>query len=164
MPVLLRNTPQGYDWGFYSREEPRMHLQTMRGAPAAYKLWLEHQGSRVIEKAGEIPAKIFNAVKSALETDDMLAWRVRAEWVHQMLVKGWLRLHLEGTCAVITAYPDTPHQFQRRVQLADHARPSLFVDPPQDVRFDDETASLMIGARHPEYQRVLVDLAEILWR
>jgi hypothetical protein len=80
LPVLIRNTPAGFNWGFYSAEEPRMHLQTLPGAEP-HKVWLETQGRWSIDKCGKVPAKVFNSLKRKLETEPLLAWRVRAEWV-----------------------------------------------------------------------------------
>ena len=60
MPVILRNVPAGYNWGWYSREDPRMHLQVVDDAHKGlgYRVWLEARGKRVFEPEGDIPAKV----------------------------------------------------------------------------------------------------------
>lgn len=140
-----------------------MHLQTMRGADP-YKVWLETRGAWSIEKCGTVPAKIFNGLRKKLEGEPQVAGRVRAEWVHHMMVKGWLGLRVSGHDAVVTAYPGAPHAFERCIDLRKHARPALYAEGPQDVILDDETAALVIGARFPEHARVLVNLADVLWQ
>ena len=56
MPIVLRNVPSGCTWGWYSREDPRMHLQTL-DETHQYKIWLESKGRRVVEPVGKIPAR-----------------------------------------------------------------------------------------------------------
>jgi hypothetical protein len=162
VPVLVRNTPPGYDWAFYSREEPRMHLQTTPDAKTDCKVWLEAQGQWSIEKSGDVPSRVFNALRSALETQPQLAWRVRAQWVRQMILKGWLTLSMDRNGARLISYPGMPHSFERPVDLSRQA-PSSWLKSPQDAVLDPETASLTIGAGRPEHERVLVDLADLLW-
>jgi hypothetical protein len=162
LPVLIRSMPAGFNWGFYSSEEPRMHLQTLPGAEP-HKIWLETQGRWSIDKCGKVPTKIFNALKRTLEAEPLLAWRVRAEWVRQMMAKHWLELRVSGHEAMVTAYPRTPHAFERAIDLREHARPALYANGTKDVRLDEETASLMIGSSRPEHSRVLVNLADVLW-
>lgn len=160
MPVLVRKV-SGFDWGFYSSEEPRMHLQTLRNPKASYKVWLESSGRFVVEPDGKVPAKVLEALKRRL-AEPRAAWRVRAEWVNQMIVKDWLRFQREGSIVTLTAYPGTPHAFRREIDLSKHASPRRFADP-RDVLLDAETASLVIGARRPEDEWVLVNLADVLW-
>lgn len=49
----------GFDWGFYSNEDPRMHVQVLNAdAHVDYKVWLERDGARVFEPVGKIPARV----------------------------------------------------------------------------------------------------------
>jgi hypothetical protein len=161
VPVLARNIPRGFDWGFYSAEEPRMHLQTLPGSPAQYKVWLEVGGQRTFAADGRVPAKVLNALRSAL-AQDRLAWKVRARWVRQMIEKRWLRLDLLGDVARLVAYPGTHHEFTREIDLRKHASPVRYASPG-DVRLDAETAALVLDAQRGDDEWVLVDLADELW-
>lgn len=51
MAVIVRNVPPSYSWGWYSREDPRMHLQAVdsQHRKLGYKVWLENKGKRVVE-------------------------------------------------------------------------------------------------------------------
>jgi hypothetical protein len=162
VPIVLRDTPPGCNWGFYSEEEPRMHLQVLRG-PFACKVWFESEGKWVIERSKDAPAKLFNVLRQTLEQHPLIASRIRAEWVHQIYTKAWLQLRVSGDRAILTAYPGTHHAFERVIDLSAHARPSLFVNSDQDVDIDEETVSLVIGARRPEHEWVMVNLADVLW-
>src|SRR5205823_6754388 len=57
MPAILEDVPPGYDWGWYSREDPRMHLQVVdrQHKGFKYKVWLEARGRRIFTPANSIP-------------------------------------------------------------------------------------------------------------
>ena len=49
MAVILRDVPAGHNWGWFSREDARMHLQTLdRKHFGLYKIWLERAGRRAL--------------------------------------------------------------------------------------------------------------------
>src|SRR5262245_4077962 len=114
MPVVLEDVPPGFDWGWYSREDPRMHLQVVdrRHKRLKYKVWLESKGKRVIEPVGDIPAKIFKTLHA-----EIIKARptIEVEWVHLMIEQGWLTYRLHGTLMVLIAYPNTPNHFEREL-------------------------------------------------
>jgi hypothetical protein len=139
-----------------------MHIQTTPAADPPYKIWLETHGAPVVEKCGKVPARVFNPVREKLERDPAIARRIRSQWARQMIVKEWLTLNLREGRAMLVAYPGTNHEFVREIELAQHAPKSWFAGQ-QDVRLDDETAALMIGAQRPEEERILVDLSDVLW-
>ena len=69
MPVIIRNVPPGFNWGWYSREDPCMHVQTLDGPE--YKIWLEEAGKRVFEPVGRtrwLPTQVFQANSTARST------------------------------------------------------------------------------------------------
>ena len=68
MPILVRNTPPGYDWAFYSREEPRMRQQTTLAAKTPCKVWLEAQGRWLIEASGELKLGLHRAARRPAQT------------------------------------------------------------------------------------------------
>jgi hypothetical protein len=162
VPKLVRNTPPGFDWGFYSAEDPRMHLQTLPAGAEQYKVWLEEGGGRAFVPEGRVPAKVLHALRNALDKDPLLAWKVRARWVRQMIEKDWLRLELRGHVARLVAYPGTHHEFTRDIDMRRHASPQRYAGTA-DVRLDAETAALEIDAQRAEDEWVLVNLAEELW-
>src|SRR5262245_39896620 len=94
MPGNLHNVPAGYDWGWYSREEPRMHLKVIdeKHKRLKYKVWLEKEGRRVVEPAGEIPVKILTALRTELARNRDV---VEDSWVRFMIRKGWLKAFVE---------------------------------------------------------------------
>src|SRR5215471_9965240 len=67
LAVILRDVPGGYNWGWYSREDSRMHLQTVDDVHRnLYKVWLEKKGTRTFEPAGTIPAKVLKKLQSEI--------------------------------------------------------------------------------------------------
>lgn len=139
-----------------------MHIQTTPSAEVTCKIWLEKEGRWSIEKSGDVPTRVFKVVKEALKTEPGLAWRIRAQWVRQMIVKDWLAVRLASNHAKVVAYPRTNHEFTRDMDLSKHA-PATFYASPDAVRLDPETASLALGVRRPEHEWVLIDLANTLW-
>jgi len=75
-----------------------------------YKVWLEKQGQRIFEPAGQIPAKVLNALKK--ETGEA-PWHDEHKWVRFMIQKGWLQAFLEGTAIKLVVYPQT----EKRIRL-----------------------------------------------
>jgi hypothetical protein len=139
-----------------------MHLQTMLDAKSDCKVWLEAEGRWSIEERGDVPPRLFNALRSALDTQPQLAWRVRAHWARQMILNGWLTLSIDRAGARLIAYPEMPQRFERPLDLGTHA-PSSWFKSPEEVVLDAETASVTIGAGRSEHERILVDLADLLW-
>ena len=62
--IILRSVPTGYSWGWFAREDSRMHLQTVdKKNRNRYKVWLEN-GMRTFEPAESIPAKILKPLEA----------------------------------------------------------------------------------------------------
>ena len=162
MAVLLRDLPAGCNWGWYSREEPRMHLQTVdRKNLNLYKVWLEREGRRVFEPADKIPAKILKRLEAEVHKKrDHLDGR----WVDFMIDNCWLEHRLAGTRVTLIAYPDTPNRFTRTLDLADYFRPAALAEiGPDDLTLNSELAALEIWPDRPEPRRHHIRLAPILW-
>src|SRR4051812_3493036 len=86
MPAILRNVPPGYDWGWFSREDPRMHLQTVdERHKNDYKVWLESTGRRIVELATEVPSKVFKALQAAIASKRQT---IEDHWVSFMIRQG----------------------------------------------------------------------------
>src|SRR5262245_12333499 len=115
MAVILRDVPGGYNWGWYSREDPRMHLQTVADVHRnLYKVWLEKKGTRVFEPVGAIPAKVLKKLQSEVAK---LRRHIEGRWASFMIMNRWLQLHVTLPEVSITLYPGTPNRFARKVNL-----------------------------------------------
>jgi hypothetical protein len=164
MPAILRNTPPGFDWGWFSREDPRMHLQVLHAKnkqESEYKVWLETRGRRTCEADGKIPSKIFKAIQA-----DVTRYRryIEDRWVRFMILNNWLEAHLSAPQVTLVAYPRTPNAFNRVVDLTkDVTAKEAMKLTELDVVLSVEMASLQIWPQLSEDLRQDVRLSTILW-
>jgi hypothetical protein len=164
MATLITNAPTGYNWGFYTREDPRMHLQVVGGAARddRYKVWLETAGHRVFEPAGSVPRAVLNGLFGPLQARVAV---VERRWIEMMIQKKWLTVDYGAGLIDVTAYPGMPHSFARTVDL----RQDLAYEDgwrgvaPDDVRPDVETCSIEVFRNKPEDERVHYDLTKIVF-
>ena len=161
MAVVLRDVPKGHDWGWFSREDPRMHLQTVDEEHRnLYKVWLEEQGRRVFQPDGAIPAKVLKALRT-----DVTKRRdsIEAKWVNFTIKQGWLTHSVKGPTIRLTAYPGT-NRFERLIDLGQYLAPEFVPRvTPRDVRLNDEYAVVEIWPERPEPDRYWIQLPPILW-
>ena len=173
MAVILPNVPTGINWGWYSREDSRMHLQTVDSKNLnAYKVWLEKNGKRVFEPAGDIPAKILSKLK-AVANKEPRRGNIEGRWVNFMIKKNWLDWHMHDTLITLIAYPNVPgSRFTRTVDLAEHLagiyNPNSKMWPknpvqPDEVALNDEMAAIEIWPQKHESLRLHIFLPDILW-
>lgn len=164
MAVVLPNAPPPYNWGWFSREDQRMHLQPVsrQHLRLHYKVWLENRGRRVIEPEPGIPAKILKPL-----TKKITEWRksIEAEWVAFMIANGWLTFRLDGEIITLTAYPKSPNRFTRVLDLAvlipnEQSRATV---TPEIMNLNKEFAWLEIFTNRPEGYRITEPLAPVLW-
>jgi hypothetical protein len=162
MPVVLRNVPPGCTWGWYSREDPRMHLQTL-DETHQYKIWLESKGRRVLEPVGKIPAKILKSVRKEIAAKRQ--W-IEDRWVRLMLAQGWLELHVALPQVTVVAYPKTSNKFFRKIDLLSWFSEEELEDlKPNAVQLNREMAALRLWADRPEEQEPYdVRLSTLLWQ
>ena len=163
MAVILRDVPPGYDWGWFSREDPRMHIQVVdrKHIHLNYKVWLEAPGRRVVEPAGDIPSKIFKKLRAEL---DFKQPSIEAEWVSLMIDLGWLRHAVRGTLVTLIAYPNTPNRFERTIDLRDYLAPEFAAQiRPQDVGLNSEYAVVELWPHRAEGNRPWIQIPPILW-
>jgi hypothetical protein len=164
MPVQLPDTPPGFDWGWYSREDPRMHLQTVdpRSPKEKYKIWLESGGRRVIEPDTPIKSSVLKAVSAAITKNRQF---IEDRWVSFMIRRGWLQAHLKAPQVTLVVYPGTPNSFTRIVDLTqDLTEEEAMGLTDADVKLSPEMASLQIWSRKPANQRQDVRLSTVLWQ
>lgn len=114
MAVVIRNVAR-HNWGWFSREDPRMHLQTvdedsLRG-PSKIKVWLEFNGKRVFELAeGQISSPDLKKLRDKVETERE---NIEDRWANFMYQNGWLKYQLNGSTLTLTAYPGvTTHSLE----------------------------------------------------
>src|SRR5436190_22797593 len=92
MAVILRDVPAGHNWGWFSREDQRMHLQSLdRKNFGLYKVWLEHRGKRAIEPVGILPAKVLKRLSAEVERKRRY---IEGRWTSCMIDRGWSELHV----------------------------------------------------------------------
>lgn len=119
MAAVLRNVSKR-DFGFFTREDQRMHLQTVddgRSRPKV-KVWLEEKGRRIFQPAedgkGSFRAADFAKLKERVEAERT---DIEREWLRLMVKQAWITAKLYGSDVVLTAYPHTHNSFQRILDL-----------------------------------------------
>jgi hypothetical protein len=164
MAVILRDTPPTYHWGWFSREDPRMHLQPVDRAHVHlhYKIWLENKGRRVIEPEPGIPAKVLKPLRSAIARERD---RIETEWAYFMIKNGWLTLRVSGTAVTLFAYRNTPNHFERTIDLTEIVRqPGAAARvTAKDVALNEEFAFLELFPDKEEGKRIHEPLRNLLW-
>lgn len=156
MAVILRDTPSPLDWGWYSNEDPRMHLQTVnkdnRFGNACFKVWLEARGQRTIEWANAPTGhgqqnRIEQAIRDYRE-------RIEDAWISTMIDKRWLIFGLSDLVVTLTAYPRTSGEFQRQISLAQLFPGIRASFTEEDLALDAEHSALVVWAkREPARQQ-----------
>jgi hypothetical protein len=161
--VILKDVPPTYQWGWFAREDPRMHLQPVdkKHLDLPYKVWLERDGRRVVEAEPGIPAKVWRSLKAQITNRRGM---IEAHWIAHMMEKGWLELRFIKPLAVLVAYPRFPHRFVRTMDLSGDFAPETFAEiTPSDVVFNRELAVLEVFPKRPESRRHHFRLESILW-
>lgn len=163
MTIVLRDVPPGYNWGWFSREDQRMRLQTVdRKHQVEYKVWLESSGKRVFEPAGPIPAAISKKLRAEVARRRA---PVEAEWVHLMLEHRWIKHEVHGTIVTLTAYPRTAGKIERTIDLVDYLGPDWAAKvKPEDVTLNSEFSVIALFPKQPESRQPFIRIPEILWQ
>jgi hypothetical protein len=160
MSVIVRGVPAGHKWGWFSREEQRMHLQSVDDQHD-YKVWLEEKGERVFEPVGKIPAKVVKALREYVAEHRLL---VEDNWARLMLAKGWVDLHIALPTLTLVAYPNTPSKFVREIDLTTWLDPKYLATlTPDIIELNREMASLRLWTNRPEYDTYDARLSRLLW-
>ena len=85
-------------------------------------------------------------------------------WVVYMIDMGWVRVRVTGKIVTLCAYPNTPNQFERMLDLRrifpkDAARAIA----PEDIVLSRGTACLEIFPQRPRSERHHLRLSRLLW-
>jgi hypothetical protein len=170
--IILRNLPKGYSWGWFSREDARMHLQTVDPKNFnLYKVWLEEDGKRVFQPDGAVPSKVLKSLEAEVTKKRL---HLEGRWTNFMIEKKWLTLRMSGTLITLVAYPHVPgSRFTRTVDLTEHL-PGIY-DPdsqmwpkvpvkPEEVVLSQELPAIEIWPQKDESLRPHILLPPILWQ
>ena len=152
MPTLIRNVA-GHDWGWFSREDQRMHLQTVeeeaRSGPGKTKVWLENKGKRTFELAtGKISGPDLKRLKAKVDSERSV---LEAKWISLMVLQGWIKAELKAPIIVITAYPNTHNKFTRELDLR-KLQPGASNWDSYIVDFDDHGMLRFGDEPNPDYR------------
>jgi hypothetical protein len=155
MPTLIRNVA-GHNWGWFSQEDQRMHLQTVeaeaRSGPNKAKIWLESKGKRIFELAtGDISGPDLKRLKAKVDSERSI---LEAKWISLMIHHEWIKAELEGHIVVVTAYPNTHNKFSRKLDLKKFypgCYPNWNKYPPI-VDFDDNGMLRIGNDKNPDYR------------
>jgi len=157
MEVLIRDVA-GHNWGWFSKEDQRMHIQTVeRGSlegPTRVKVWLENRGKRTFQIAeGNLSGLDAKKLKAKVEE---VRGQLQDLWTFFMVNHDWLKAELRGSVITLIAYPDSHNGFERTIDLRErfpgaYRHPGLLYDQPgwevnpPDVDFDKTLGLLTVG-------------------
>ena len=170
MAELILNLAD-HDWGFWTREEQRFHIQTVEtGAqkgPNAVKFWLERRGVRTFQLAyGDVnAAEVSERVRAEWDF-------LEAKWISLMVERGWVRAYLkDGDKIIVQAYPDNKGAtFVRTINLREvlaghfspHVRETTPITP-KDIVINKRLNAVEIWPDLPSSDRHHFPLSEFLF-
>jgi hypothetical protein len=168
MAVILRNVIN-HDWGFFSKEDQRMHLQTvdlssLKG-PNKAKVWLEECGRRTCESAdGKIVGSDLKKLQIKIASERAI---IEIKWIHFMISNDWIKAELHGSTIILTAYPDSHNRYKRTIDLK-----ALFpgaykgvwdINPPK-IDFDRTNGLLAVGFERDLDERNHILISDYLFK
>jgi hypothetical protein len=160
LAAIIRNVPKGHHWGRFSREVPRMHLQTVDGKHH-YKIWLEENGKRIFEPVDEIPSAVLKKISEEVAEHYKF---VETNWVRFMIKKGWLKMHIALPIITLVAYPNYAHKFTRTFDLREEIVEPYLSELTSDViALNEEMGSLRLWTNRHESQAHDIRFSSILW-
>jgi hypothetical protein len=170
MAVILRNVVN-HNWGWFSREDQRMHLQTvdegsLKG-PSEVKVWLENKGKRIFElSTGKLSGSDLKKLKAKVEADRA---QIEIQWTIFMISNQWLRAEISGSLVTLTAYHQSHNRFIRLLELRKEF-PGAYYDGAGSwdrnevfVDLDPEHCALAVGTEKRMDDRNHFRLDKLLW-
>lgn len=169
MAVVLRNVAD-HNWGWFSREDERMHVQTvdkgsMKG-PNKVKFWLEDRGARVCTLAvGNMSGADQKKVQAKVTADRE---HIEELWIHFMIQNDWLKADLNGSEITLTAYPNSHNRYERTIDLrrlypGAYKGANNWDDAPPDLDWDREHGMLAVGHQKNLDDRIHIEVGEFLF-
>jgi hypothetical protein len=128
-----------------------MHLRaiSLEHRHLEYVVWLEDKGRRIFKHGPRVPPQVWKCLKEEIENQRQ---RIEELWACYMMMKGWLTVGMAGTAVTLDAYPNTPSNFQREIDLVDlFAADYVQSLNPEDVELNLEMACLVIGPRELDF-------------
>jgi len=170
MAVVLRNVAD-HNWGWFSREDERMHLQTVdegaRTGPNKAKVWLEDRGKRVCVAAeGKLSGADLKKLQAKVNAERP---NIESRWINFMIKNRWLKAELEGSKVKLTAYPASHNKYTREIDLREEfpgaydGPRSWDLDPPK-IDLDEEHAALAVGREAALDDREHIDLTKWIFK
>ena len=157
MPTVLRSS--GFNWGFYSNEEPRMHIQVVN-AKEDYKVWLENRGVRLFDPDNKVPTQILKQLYTELQARETVA---EGMWLSAMISRDMIKFKLSGDTVTLTVYPGSHNSFIRNFSLTRMAGHQSYQVTESDMRLDPDMAALVVGTSMPETQQAYIRLSYIVF-
>ncbi len=164
MAVILRNVVH-HNWGWFSREDPRMHLQTvdensLRG-PSKAKVWLESKGKRTFELAeGSLSGSDLNRLQQRVDADRE---QIEVKWAVFMMKNEWLKAEIRGSDLILTAYPGSHNSFTRTIDLKKEYPGVDWVRSPVYVDLDETSGLIAVGTEKNKDDRTHIPADSVLW-
>ena len=157
----------GHDWGWWSREDQRMHLQTVekgaRKGPRCIHVWLEAKGIRMCEldpaDKKKLTADQFDELKQYVEINRAA---IEDEWTAWIIEKRWLKFSLVGGTITLQCY-EKHNSFFRQLNIVQDIKlpePAASGVRQQDLAFDPAHMALVI--KRPGHT-MHVELPDVLW-
>ncbi len=171
MAVILRNVAD-HNWGWFSREDQRMHLQTVDEdaikGPRKVRVWLENKGKRTFELSeGSLSGPQLKKLKARVDAERD---QIEVHWVVFMIKNGWLKVQLKGRVVTLTAYPGTHNSFTREINLS-REFPGAYPADPQfswesrnvQADLDAEHCALAVGPEKNKDDREHILLTKVMF-
>jgi hypothetical protein len=166
MAVLIRNVA-GHDWGWFSREDPRMHVQTVDEGSLTgrnkSKAWLENRGRRVFEPADDkLSGSDWKKLKAKVDAERAV---LESKWSVFMVKNGWIKAEVKGSIITLTAYPGAHNAFTRTIDLRrifPGAYPHWDKNPPK-LDLESSPGLLAVGPEDDPDDRDHLELREFLF-
>lgn len=168
--VKIRNVA-GHNWGWFSDEDERMHLQTVeedaRTGSNEAKVWLETKGRRCFKFAllGKVKSPEWEKLKAKVDAERKV---LEAQWVAFMIWHDWLKTDLKGSVVTLTAYPGTHNSYTKTFDLRTRFPGAYLYAPkwdekPPKLDFDKEHGMLAVGYQSNLDDRMHIELSDILF-
>lgn len=161
MAIVIKDVPPGHNWGWFSREDPRMHVQTVDKTHLnRYKVWLEERGHRVFLAEKTLPPDVERQLR-----DEIKARRseIDAAWISHMINKGWITLSVVSGVITLRVYPGTKHEFTRQIDLHQHVPRHAANIGPADVELSQDPVAVVVWPRKPSDQQEHIDLTDVVF-
>jgi hypothetical protein len=169
MSIVLEDVAH-HNWGWFSREDQRMHLQTVDPKSIEGKnktrVWLENKGKRTFELSiGSISGSDLRKLKTEVEADRA---DIEVQWSILMISNQWVTAELNGSIVTLTAYPRSHNRFVRTIDLrheapGSYATQNSWADQKLFVDLDGNSCSIAVGPEKNMNARRHIRLDKILW-